>query len=131
MLVAVVLVSIPLAYVASQIRIVQERKILEVTLLWTCPQTPRAWEEVPSKHFHLSALRRWLGDEEHKYFNLPDDCDRTLVQRVERAFPEARLHGCSWDRSENVTEIAFRDSLYVPLEEREPNRGTLFETGLK
>ena len=72
-------------------------------------------------HCQVSRLRRWLGDESVFRLIIPVGATPELVHRTEIAFPEASLLG---------KNDAFRDSLYAPSDDREPNRGTIFKTGL-
>ena len=72
-------------------------------------------------HCQVSRLRRWLGDESVFRLFIPVGANPELIHRTEIAFPEASLVG---------DNDAFRDSLYAPSSEREPNRGNIFKTGL-
>ena len=69
-----------------------------------------------------------LGDRSYVRIFLPEKLDSSLLIRAEFAFPESELHllapGQGWKA------LAFRDSLYKPLADRQPNRGTIFKTGL-
>jgi hypothetical protein len=71
-------------------------------------------------------VRRLLGDESFIVLTIPIplSLDVHFVERAERAFPEA-----------HITVFlpgpdAERYSLLAPADQRRPNRGTIFKTGL-
>lgn len=72
----------------------------------------------------VSPFRRLFGDETCLYLGVPGPLDPRLVERMELAFPEARL------AIYLPGDDAVRDSLYLPTAERRVNRGTIFKTGL-
>ena len=75
-------------------------------------------------------MRLLFGDDPYLVLNLPPRLPPELIERVEHAFPEARLFIHDRD-GERPLEYEFRDALYRPSELREPNVGTVFKTGLK
>ena len=123
-----------------QIQIVRERKAVRQELMRLSPAGVDDWglESLEARlalvgkptdydHLRVSKLRRLLGDETQLLFELPPTCEPKLIERIELAFPEAELHHYDADRR----EFSFRDSLYKPAANRQPNRGTAFQTGLK
>jgi hypothetical protein len=78
-----------------------------------------------------SAVRRILGDESFCHVELPQSLflNRRLVERVENAFPEARLKMVVRGIEFNAV-VMTRDSLYRPADQRVKNSGDLFKTGL-
>jgi hypothetical protein len=81
-----------------------------------------------SGYVRISFVRRLLGDESCLEMSLPPALEPELIERVEKAFPEAKLAIFPNDR-QAVTE--YRDSVYAPAPLREKNTGTAFKTGFK
>lgn len=144
MLVLVLLFAIPLGYVAGQFKIVRERKAILAEIRGTRrgnePQIGileereqerlKSWCGTWSKRDHerirVSRLRKLFGDVTVSYIRIwPRQGDTresllAFIRRIEETFPEAALEAGS----------SYRDSLLLPANEREPNRGTIFKTGL-
>lgn len=124
-------------WIAPELRTVWERKAVlrELAKVVVPFATTRRYQSLTSQmqsepeegyeHLQISLARRLLGDEPCVEMYLPETTPRDLVYRTEQAFPEARLY-CDWYDGPS----AFRDSLYAPASNREPNRGMIFKTGL-
>ena len=74
------------------------------------------------EHVRISRVRRHFGDETCLSLTLPRSLDSRWVERVEIAFPEARLEIAGGNET--------RDALYESPATRHTNKGTVFKTGL-
>ena len=75
----------------------------------------------------ISFVRRLLGDESCHRLIIPESVASDWIVRAENAFDEAELGVIDIER---LHMEAYRDSLYAPANRRQPNQGTVFETGL-
>ena len=78
-------------------------------------------------HLRVSSSRRLLGDQSYIQISVRSNVDRQLLERAEYAFPEATFLVFVNDYMEVES---FRDSLFSPARERQPNTGDFFKTGL-
>ena len=80
----------------------------------------------------VALTRRLFGDESYVFIRLPRNTDPSLTEKVEYAFPEARLmrEGPMIETHTEKRDFGFRDSLFAPEQQRKPNQGNIFKTGL-
>jgi hypothetical protein len=81
-------------------------------------------------HLRICWSRRLLGDQALVQISVNHDVDRRLLEQAEHAFPEADLIVFAGGEDGPLIESS-RDSLYCPVDRREPNIGSYFKTGLK
>ena len=140
--VVVTIFGVWLGWLVWQMQIVRDRRLVmayldEIRIDKTPPsaggpmealESMPYWNDVLSSNLHVrvSAVRRYLGDESYLFINMPASIEGNLLERAERAFPEAELHVLD----ARGKEVAYRDSLYAPAKRRQPNKGTIFKTGL-
>ena len=82
MLVGVVLISVPLAYVAHKARVVAAHKS------WISEHPPRV-QMTERYHPTLSWLRLAMGDEPQRYVTVPTEAERLQAGEL---FPEAHVY---------------------------------------
>ena len=133
-----VLMTVFCIWLGWQVSIVRERKAvlaelkrhhptgtsyicLETFLADPAHQAAQAHPDV--KAIRISWFRRLLGDETCVSLGTPGPLDPAIAERMERAFPEAKLSIYL------AGEDAYRDSLYTAS--RRKNRGAVFNTGVK
>jgi hypothetical protein len=99
LLVGVVLLSIPCAYVANQWRIVAARRnwleqhpqpmfTVDITVIGN------DGKEVPQPEPTVPPIRRWLGDEPTKYVDVRSSAEEKAARQI---FPEATRIFCGFD----------------------------------
>jgi hypothetical protein len=145
MFVVVTVLAIPLGWLVWQMQIVRERKavlkdlqakaspaeVVDYIGLETHERDPELLQLMNGANFdyaRVSAIRRRLGDETCAVLAVPESFDAKLIDRMERAFPEAYL--AVTEAGDASIETASRESLFKPIAERKPNKGTVFKTGL-
>jgi hypothetical protein len=128
-----VVVTIFGVWLGWQVRVVHERKSLlseakrEIDPKGRFLKRFDDWNIKGVVYGQLPYVRQQLGDVAIFEILLLATQDASLIERIERAFPESKIviiDVPSGDR------IATRDSLYLPVAQREPNTGTIFKTGL-